>query len=58
MKVKLVQHWTRFETNKSVKTCFKSVRGSYIDVILTSRPSLHQFTNVIETRISDHHLLI
>ena len=29
-----------------------------IDLILTSRPSLHQFTNVFETRISDHHLLI
>ena len=36
--------------------CFKSVKG--IDLILTSRPSLHQFTNVIETGISGHHLLI
>ena len=40
------------------KTCFKSVKGSCIDLILTSRPSLHQFTNVFETGISDHHLLI
>ena len=40
------------------KTCFKSVKGSCIDLILTSRPSLHQFTNVFETGISDHHPLI
>ena len=40
------------------KTCFKSVKGSCIDLILTNRPSLHQFTNVFETGISDHHLLI
>ena len=40
------------------KTCFKSVKGSCIDLILTSRPSLHQFTNVFETGVSDHHLLI
>ena len=40
------------------KTCFKSVKGSCIDLILTSRPSLHQFTNVFDTGISDHHLLI
>ena len=40
------------------KTCFKSVKGSFIDLILTSRPSLHQFTNVFETGINDHHLLI
>ena len=38
------------------KTCFKSVKGSCIDLILTSRPN--QFTNVFETGISDHHLLI
>ena len=40
------------------KTCFKSVKGSCIDLILISRPSLHQFINVFETGISDHHLLI
>ena len=40
------------------KTCFKSKKASCIDLILTSRPSLHQFTNVLETEISDHHLLI
>ena len=58
MKVKLVHHWTLFQTNKSVKTCFKSVKGSCIDLNLTSRPSSHQFTNVFETGFSDHHLLI
>ena len=40
------------------KTCFKSVKGSCIGLILTSRPSLHQFTNVFETGICDNHLLI
>ena len=40
------------------KTCFKSVKGSCIDLILTRKPSLRQFTNVFETGISDHHLLI
>ena len=40
------------------KTCFKSVKGSCIDLILTIRPSLHQFTNALEAGISDHHLLI
>ena len=34
------------------------MKGSCIDLILTSGPSLHQFTNVFETGISDHHLLI
>ena len=36
------------------KTCFKSVKGSCIDLIHT----FFQFTNVCETGISDHHLLI
>ena len=40
------------------KTWFKSVKVSCINLILASRPSLHQFTNVFETGISDHHLLI
>ena len=34
------------------------MKGSCIDLILTSRPSSHQFTNAFETGISDHHLLI
>ena len=34
------------------------MKRSCIDLILTSRPSLHQFTIVFETGISDHHLLI
>ena len=34
------------------------MKGSCIDLILTSSPSLHQFTNVFETGISDHQLLI
>ena len=34
------------------KTCFKSKKESFIDLIHTSRPSLHQFTNVFEKRPS------
>ena len=45
-------------TNIKNKTCFKSVKGSGIDLNLTSRPSLHQFKNVFQTGISDHYLLI
>ena len=40
------------------KTCFKSMKGSSIDLTHTSRPSFHQFTNVFDTGISGHHLLI
>ena len=40
------------------KTCFKSAKGLCINLILTSRPSLRQFTNVFETGISDHQLLL
>ena len=35
------------------KICFKSVKETCTDLILTSRPSLHQFTNVSETGIDD-----
>ena len=40
------------------KICFKSVKGSCIDLILTSRPSLYQIKKVFETGTSDFHLLI
>ena len=33
------------------------MKGSCIDLILTSRPSFHQFQNVFETGISDQRLL-
>ena len=39
-------------------TCFKSLKGLCIDLLLTSTPSLHTFTNLFETGISDHHLSI
>ena len=42
----------------SNKTCFKSVKGSCIDLFLTSKPSLYQFANVFETGIRDYYLLI
>ena len=48
----------QMSTNIKNKTCFKSVKGSCIDLNLTSRPSLHQFQNVFQTGISDHYLLI
>ena len=40
------------------KTCFKSTEGSCIDLIVTSRPNMHQLTQVFETGLSDHHLMI
>ena len=40
------------------KTCYKSLEGSCIDLIITSRPSLHQFSQVFETGMSDHHSVI
>ena len=40
------------------KTCYKSLEGSCIDLIITSRPSLHQFSQVFETGMSDHHSMI
>ena len=39
-------------------TCFKSTRGTCIDFILTNRKSYFQFTNTIETGLSDVHHLI
>ena len=38
------------------KTCYKSQEGSCIDLIITSRHSLHQFSHAFETGISDYHL--
>ena len=40
------------------KTCYKSQEGSCIDLIITSRHSLHQFSHVFETGISDHYLMV
>ena len=40
------------------KTCFKSLEGSCIDLILTSRPNLHQDTLVFESGMCDHHLMV
>ena len=40
------------------KTCYKTIEGSCIDLIITSRPSLHQFSQVFETGMSDHHSMI
>ena len=38
------------------KTCYKSQEGSCIDLIITSINSLHQFSHVFETGISDYTL--
>ena len=40
------------------KTYYKSQEDSCIDLITTSRRSLHQFCQVFETGISDHHLMV
>ena len=39
-------------------TCFKSVAGRCIDLILTNRKDRFKNTSFIETRLSDHHHLI
>ena len=40
------------------KTCFKSVEGKCIDLILTNIKHSLQKSNVFETGLSDHHILI
>ena len=40
------------------KTCFKSVNGSSVDVMLTNRPGKFQNTSTITTGLSDFHQLI
>ena len=40
------------------KTCFKSMEGSYIDLILANRPNFYQHTQVFESGMSDFHLNI
>jgi len=39
-------------------TCYKSMKGSCIDLILTNKKNSFQKFNTFETGISDHHLLI
>ena len=39
-------------------TCFKTSTGTCIHLILTNKPKSFQNTGVIETGVSDHHLLI
>ena len=40
------------------KTCYKSISGTSIDVMLTNKPRSFQKTSVFETGISDHDKLI
>ena len=40
------------------KTYNKSQEGTCIDLIITIRHSLNQFSHVFETGISDHHLMV
>ena len=56
MKTFLNQHKGK-NTIKS-KTCYKSQEGSCIDLIITSRHSLHKHSHAFEAGISDHHLMI
>ena len=37
------------------KTCFKTVRGTLLDVILTNKPNCFQKTSAFETGLSDFH---
>ena len=39
-------------------TCFKSVEGKCIDLLLTNRKHSFQHTNTFETGFSDHHVMI
>ena len=56
METFLNQHnWKNIIKNK---TCYKSLEGCCIDLIITSRPSLHQFSQVFETGMNDHHSMI
>ena len=64
MQMKVIQQWETFLNQHKFKniikrkTCYKSQKGSCIDLIITSRQSLHQFSGVFETGISDHHLMV
>ena len=40
------------------KTFYKSQEDSCVDLIITSRHSLHQFSHAFETGISDYHLMV
>ena len=40
------------------KTCFMSVEGSNIDLILTNKPRSFYKTHTIETGLSDHHKMV
>ena len=40
------------------ETCFKTVRGTLLDVILTNKPNCFQKTSAFETSLSDFHKLV
>ena len=40
------------------KTCFKTLEGTSIDVLLTNRPRSFQKTSILETGLSDYHKMI
>ena len=40
------------------KTCYKLQEGSCIDLTITSRHILHQFSHAFETGITDYHLMV
>ena len=39
-------------------TCFKTTRGTLLDVLLTNKPNSSQKTRVCETGLSDYHKMI
>ena len=40
------------------KTCFKTDRGTCIDLMLTNCKHSFKFSSAIETGLSDHHLMV
>ena len=64
MQMRVIQQWKLFLSQQKCKhiikskTCYKSQEGSYIDLIITSRHSLHQFYHAFKAGISDHHLMV
>ena len=47
-----------FHSLNKKPTCFKSKRGSCIDIFLTNKHRSFKYTNAFETGMSDHHLMI
>ena len=56
--IKTFMDGNQFKNLMKTKTCFKKESGRCIDLILTNKKGLFQFSNTFETGCSDHHLMI